>query len=218
MSSRCPPRDGRPRGWLLALALAAGGCDREDRAVRGTPLPEGAPARWLALGGEDPRGDQYRDSAFHINEGARLFRWFNCAGCHANGGGGMGPALMDSHWRYGSSMDQIHRSIADGRPNGMPSFAPHATRTQLWQLAAYVRALSGNVAKDAPPSRREALSGPPPLTRLPEQPVLPGDPALPRPPRPPQTFPGPAATARDDAAAALAPEAAAAPPAPEPRR
>ena len=63
----------------------------------------------LAPGGERPsskdeKADEFEANAFHMNEGKRLFGWFNCAGCHANGGGGMGPPLMDEKWIYGSSI------------------------------------------------------------------------------------------------------------------
>ena len=76
---------------------------------------------------------------------------------------------MDEKWRYGGTIDAIQATILDGRPNGMPSFRNRVTDTQAWQLAAYVRALSGNVRKDAVPSRREGLAATPPLTQLPQQ-------------------------------------------------
>jgi cytochrome c oxidase cbb3-type subunit 3 len=76
---------------------------------------------------------------------------------------------MDAQWRYGGRIDQIHATILDGRPNGMPAWRGKITDQQAWQLAAYVRALSGNVPKSAAPSRREGLSATPPLTRLPAQ-------------------------------------------------
>ena len=34
----------------------------------------------------------------------------------------MGPALMDDEWIYGSRPDQIFATIAEGRPNGMPTW------------------------------------------------------------------------------------------------
>ena len=45
--------------------------------------------------------------------------------------------------------------IVEGRPNGMPSFRGKIPDQQIWQLAAYVRAMSGNVAQGrrAEPSR-----------------------------------------------------------------
>jgi cytochrome c oxidase cbb3-type subunit 3 len=177
MCSPCRRRN--PLVWLLLGALALAGCEREDREYRGVPLPESGPATvplsTLTPGAPsappgDPRGAQYEHNAYHIGQGQRLFRWFNCVGCHANGGGDIGPPLMDDQWRYGGDMQHIYASIAQGRPNGMPAFGGRIPQQQIWQLAAYVRSLSGNAPKDAVPSRNEGLSGPPPLTRLPKQP------------------------------------------------
>jgi cytochrome c oxidase cbb3-type subunit 3 len=82
---------------------------------------------------------------------------------------------MDGEWRYGGRIDQIHASILEGRPNGMPAWRGKVTDQQAWQLAAYIRALSGNVRKDAAPSRREGMAATPPPTRIPRQPPTNGD-------------------------------------------
>jgi cytochrome c oxidase cbb3-type subunit 3 len=174
MFSRCRKTE------LFAIALLAlAGCQREEREYRSSPLPENGPTDTALIAlvpGQaapappDPRGKQYEGNAFHINQGSRLYRWFNCTGCHAAGGGDIGPALMDDEWRYGGSIDQIYSSIMQGRPNGMPSFRGKIPDQQVWQIAAYVRALSGNVPKDAAPSRSETMSDKPPLTRVPAQP------------------------------------------------
>ena len=66
----------------------------------------------------------------------------NCSGCHSNGGGGMGPSLMDNQWIYGGRLEQIHQTIADGRPNGMPSWGARLSDEVIWRLAAYVRSMS----------------------------------------------------------------------------
>jgi len=76
----------------------------------------------------------------------------------------MGPALMDDEWRYGSRIDQIATSIAEGRPNGMPAWRRKLTQGQIWSLAAYVRTLSGLPSKDSVSSRAESMSGPTPQT------------------------------------------------------
>jgi cytochrome c oxidase cbb3-type subunit 3 len=39
----------------------------------------------------------------------------------------------------------------------MPSFRGRITTQQVWQLVAYVRSLSGEVSKDAAPSRSDHL-------------------------------------------------------------
>ena len=82
---------------------------------------------------------------------------FNCAGCHANGGGGMGPPLMDAAWIYGGEPDSVYATIVQGRPNGMPAFGKRAQPRQAWQLAAYVRSMSGLLAKDVAPGRDDHM-------------------------------------------------------------
>ena len=80
----------------------------------------------------------------------------NCSGCHFNGGGGMGPALMSGHWRYGGQIDQVYASIAQGRPNGMPSWQFVLQPQQMWELAAYVKSLA---APDPSSASQTAVPG-----------------------------------------------------------
>jgi cytochrome c oxidase cbb3-type subunit 3 len=173
MSSHYRPVEIVLLGTLLFVFMA--GCEREKREYKDAPKIESARRLSPLRPGETTpaesgsRGDHYENVAYHISQGGLLYRQFNCVGCHANGGGGMGPALMDEKWRYGGTIDDIQATILDGRPNGMPSFRHRVTDTQAWQLAAYVRALSGNVRKDAVPSRREGLAATPPLTQVPRQ-------------------------------------------------
>jgi cytochrome c oxidase cbb3-type subunit 3 len=114
-------------------------------------------------------------NAYGLSEGKRLFSWFNCVGCHHHGGGGIGPALMDHRWVYGSRPDQIYSTIVQGRPNGMPSYAGRLTDQQVWQLVAYVESLAGNAAKDAAPGREDDMSSSKPeMRREPRPPVQTG--------------------------------------------
>ena len=69
------------------------------------------------------QGSPYENNAYQLGQGKRLYDWFNCKGCHANGGGASGPALIDGWWRYGPDPVSIFLSIRDGRPHGMPAFA-----------------------------------------------------------------------------------------------
>jgi cytochrome c oxidase cbb3-type subunit III len=113
----------------------------------------------------------YEENAFALAEGKRLFFWFNCYGCHGAGGGGMGPPLIDDKWFYGYEPEQIFASIVEGRPNGMPSFRDRIPEYQVWQLAAYVRSISGLVRKDAAPARSDHMeTSPPENTKDPEKP------------------------------------------------
>jgi cytochrome c oxidase cbb3-type subunit III len=170
---------------VASSALLLAGCDRENRDFNG-PSPQAAgPAPRLTTlqpgtpvgQPQDPRGAVYENNAYHISQGQNLFRWMNCTGCHANGGGDAGPALMDGQWRYGGHIDQVYASIDQGRPNGMPSFRGKIPPEQIWQLSAYVLSLSGNIRKDAVPSRDEGMSGIPPLTQKEPEPPKGGDPA-----------------------------------------
>lgn len=177
----------RFRNSVLMIALVASalmGCDREERHSRGKPLGETVPAgvtpETILPGGAqrtapDPRTQMYEGNAFAIAQGQRLYVWMNCVGCHAHGGGGMGPALMDDEWRYGGRMDQIAATIAEGRPNGMPAWKGKLTDEQIWQLAAYVRTLSGQERKDAVSARADTVSNTPPQTQAAKEPIKPAD-------------------------------------------
>lgn len=90
----------------------------------------------------DPRAEAYYDNADAVIRGKQLFQQYNCSGCHSNGGGGMGPSLMDGQWIYGGRITQIHQTLVEGRPNGMPAWGGKIPDQQLWQIAAYVRSLS----------------------------------------------------------------------------
>jgi cytochrome c oxidase cbb3-type subunit 3 len=103
--------------------------------------------------------NQYEKNAWAVAEGKRLYGWYNCVGCHAQGGGAIGPPLMDDEWIYGSDPANIFATIVEGRPNGMPSFRGRIPDNQVWELVAYVRALSGQVAKDVAPGRDDDMSG-----------------------------------------------------------
>jgi cytochrome c oxidase cbb3-type subunit III len=147
--------------FSLMLLLALAGCDRERRDYRGNPVSESAP---LLASGIDPRGKTYQANAFHISQGQRYYAAFNCLGCHGLGGGGMGPPLIDDEWRYGGQMEDIVRTILEGRPQGMPSFRGRITETQAWQIAAYVRALGAHTPLDTRPGRTDDVMGREPLS------------------------------------------------------
>ncbi len=111
----------------------------------GAPPPPPAPA------------SPFQHNAYAIGEGKRLYSAYNCVGCHSHGGGGMGPALMDDQWIYGSRPDNIFNTIVEGRPNGMPSWRNKITDEQVWQLVAYVQSMNGLAPIDALPGRDDHL-------------------------------------------------------------
>lgn len=153
MSSPC-------RASLLLLAVLAAGCDQMRNDPRGHPLPETPPLVSTVLSPvkSDPRSADYQNNAYEVSDGQLYFHWMNCTGCHSEGGGGIGPSLMDVNWRYGSTMEDIVQSISNGRPNGMPAFGGKMTAAQIWQTAAYVRSLSQHVPQSIRSGRSEGLS------------------------------------------------------------
>jgi cytochrome c oxidase cbb3-type subunit 3 len=110
-------------------------------------------------------------SSYDVNEGKRLYHWFNCHTCHANGGGDIGPALMDEKWLYGSEPRNIFATILEGRPNGMPSFRGKIPDAQVWQIVAYVRSMSGHVPLYARPSRNDDIQAKKPESMVKKQDV-----------------------------------------------
>lgn len=109
---------------LLALGAAHG--VRTSRA-QNTPPPQTASA----------------PAPVPASEGERLFIGYNCADCHGFGGvGSMGPSFQDGRWRFGGSEDSVYRSIAEGRPDGMPRWGPRIPAAHIRTLTAYVRSLA----------------------------------------------------------------------------
>src|SRR3954469_17867025 len=168
MSSRC--RSSLALRAVLACLLAAG-CEREHREFS-KPAEATSPSSQTAMtplvaGATDPafRAQQtreYGENAWQLTQGQSLYSAFNCVGCHAHGGGDVGPALMDDKWIYGGEIDEIYLSVAQGRPNGMPAFAGRIPPEQIWQIAAYVRSLGGHVPKAAQAQRSDHMQTAPP--------------------------------------------------------
>ena len=77
---------------------------------------------------------------------------------------------MDNRWIYGSDPEHIFATIVEGRPNGMPAFRGKIPNFEVWQLAAYVRSMSGLVPKDAAPSRDDDLQAKKPENSTKKQP------------------------------------------------
>ncbi len=154
---------------LLCIMVIALSCKREDREFQ-VPPPDASVIYALSTtdfqaGGSttQPAGyggfvhNNYGENAYAITQGQQLFHQYNCSGCHANGGGGMGPPLMDDQWIYGSRPEQIFATIVEGRPNGMPSWRNRIPDYEVWRIVAYVRSLSGLTNKAAAPGRADDM-------------------------------------------------------------
>lgn len=147
---------------LFSVLICVAACKREQRQFEpATPAQqfqttqsELRPGAQSAL---TATKSDFENRAYDVSEGKRFFSAYNCVGCHANGGGAIGPPLMDEKWIYGSDSVNIVSSIIEGRPNGMPSFRNKVPDSQAWQLAAYVRSLSGQLRKDVSPNRNDNM-------------------------------------------------------------
>ena len=147
-----------------AVGIVLAGCEREARPFRDLPVASARSQEPMGTGlyagsqaPPQPENSPFQENAWGIGEGKRLFDQYNCSGCHAHGGGGMGPPLMDDEWIYGEHPANIFETIVGGRPNGMPSFRNKIPDAQVWQLEAFVQSMSGQAPMDALPSRSDHM-------------------------------------------------------------
>ncbi|PZN31440.1 MAG: cytochrome c, class I [Proteobacteria bacterium] len=135
----------------IALSLLVCACGERGGAggAQSLPVAASAPPGSIAVGptpgaGAPPRAPRnpLASTAAVLQDGRRLYVWFNCAGCHGgHGGGGMGPSLRDERWIYGNGDAQIFDSIAAGRGDGMPAWGTTLPEQEIWKLVAYIQSL-----------------------------------------------------------------------------
>lgn len=169
---------------VLAAALAAASlaaCEREQRRFREVP-PSATPGSLVQTSGgfvPGPPQPEVRavaatmNNAYAVSEGQTLYMQMNCVGCHFQGGGGIGPPLMDSTWIYGYQPENVYQSIEQGRPNGMPAWGSRLSSDQIWKLTAYVLSMSGRIDKNVAPGRMDHMQGKKPEMRTEEKPPVP---------------------------------------------
>lgn len=164
-------------GIVIAVGSLLISCAREDRVLR-QPPPADETLNTVQISGlnpganslpSPPSSNMYQESAYAVSEGQKLFDQYNCSGCHAHGGGGIGPPLMDNNWIYGDQPGNIFATITQGRPNGMPSFRNRIPEYQVWELVAYVRSMSGLLPKGVSPNRPDHMNYKPAESSMPEQ-------------------------------------------------
>jgi cytochrome c oxidase cbb3-type subunit 3 len=181
---------------FLFCLISFSSCKREQRSFRAPPaaaelsddVPANTPVRpGPSIHGTDstnqpvsvsrllnePYGRELANNAQGLSDGQSLFEWFNCSGCHAHGGGGMGPPLMDKAWLYGSDPPHVYESILEGRPNGMPSYRGRIADYQIWELVAFVRSMSGHASPNAASGREDHMAASPPPNSIPKQSPIP---------------------------------------------
>jgi cytochrome c oxidase cbb3-type subunit III len=78
-----------------------------------------------------------------VQRGMKYFVGFNCVGCHAaNGGGGMGPSLSNTFFKFGDQPAQMYNVIAHGGPQGMPAWGSVLPDSAIWDIIAYIQSIS----------------------------------------------------------------------------
>ncbi len=143
----------RLSSFAILMLFMLTGCGRQSPASESSatvsaiavgPIPG-------ALQPTSYRTDPLATDAVALQDGRRLFDWYNCSGCHGgHAGGGMGPSLRDRVWIYGDRDDQIYDSIAQGRANGMPSWGSKIPEVQIWELVSYIKSLRTPQEPDPP--------------------------------------------------------------------
>src|SRR5579885_362740 len=150
-------------GSVLALCVLTGGA-RPAGAQSDAPAPQTAAAVPLDLHSagssaflkvplvnnipgavrlQPPIGNPVASDPGAKQRGMSYFNGFNCVGCHAaNGGGGMGPALSNGAFKFGSEPDQLFVVISHGGPTGMPSWGAVLPEQAIWDMVAYIESIS----------------------------------------------------------------------------
>jgi len=93
-----------------------------------------------------------------VQVGKRLYAAY-CTTCHGSDAGGVRgfPNLRDSDWLWGGSPEAIETSIAEGRQGVMPAWQGVVGEQGVFQLAEYVRHLSGRYADRSVVDKGEQL-------------------------------------------------------------
>jgi cytochrome c oxidase cbb3-type subunit 3 len=142
---------------VLAFAAIVSACNGGKRHTSDAELKAELPSEGLLA--SIPLGDlagpsesllrgeihnPYAHQEAAITEGKSLFHSMNCVACHGYGArGGMCPDLTDKAWRYGGTPAEIYKSIAEGRPKGMPAWGQMLPPETIWKITAYIESLGG---------------------------------------------------------------------------
>ena len=151
---------------IALLLLGAAGCQKySSPGMAAVSLP----THGTAVGpipGAGPKAtfptNPFANDPVALQEGRKLFNWYNCSGCHGgHAGGGMGPSLRDKVWLFGDRDDQIFDSIAEGRGEGMPSWGTKIPEDQIWKLVAYIKSMRTSTEPEPPEEPAHEQVAPP---------------------------------------------------------
>jgi cytochrome c oxidase cbb3-type subunit 3 len=112
--------------------------EQEAATARYAPLFDQYSARPIVELIDDPAA---------VKVGQRLFAAY-CTTCHGSDAGGVRgfPNLRDSDWLWGGTPEAIETTILNGREGVMPPWGAALTDQQIFDVAEYVRHLSGRRA------------------------------------------------------------------------
>jgi cytochrome c551/c552 len=129
-------------GAAVILALALGACRGRERQGAAASGGDTSSSGSNAAGVETFAMRPFHGDPGQARAGRTTFIEYNCYGCHGGlAGGGMGPSLRDTVWKYGGTDSAIHMSIRDGRPMGMPPWRAMLADSQIQNLVTYIRSL-----------------------------------------------------------------------------
>ena len=155
-------RDGVPGNGMPAWGAVIGETKVLQVAAYVTSLagsnPEGAKAPQGDFHAREKPSESAVDSTADIAEGKSAYET-NCASCHRMDGGGLiGPNLVDEYWLHGGKPEQISNSIAQGIPEkGMIAWGPILGPKKIREVVSYIVSIQGSSPKDpkAPQGNKE---------------------------------------------------------------
>ncbi|WP_029034095.1 cbb3-type cytochrome c oxidase N-terminal domain-containing protein [Salinimicrobium terrae] len=86
----------------------------------------------------------------------------NCMACHAaDGGGGIGPNLVDEHWILGGGIKNVYNTIAEGgrAGKGMVAWNSILNPTEIQQVSSYIISLQGTTPANPTDAEGEVWTG-----------------------------------------------------------
>lgn len=84
-------------------------------------------------------------AASDLDRGAEIYQ-ASCMACHAaDGGGGIGPNLVDEHWILGGGIKEVFHTISEGgrAGKGMIAWKSSLKPAEIQQVASYILSLQG---------------------------------------------------------------------------